>query len=224
MKSQWLMIPAVTVLVLSSCSGEDLAESVIERQIESESGDDVDVDIDDGEISIQTEDGEVVMQSDDGEISIQTEDGEFVMQSDGDQTVIQTEDGEVVMQSDGDQTVIQSDDGTMVIGSSGGDLPDDFPPEVPMPDSLALEYTQSMSLPEGQSFVVGGNVDGDVADVLAAYVAALESAGFTQLQLMTTPDGGFFAYDNGTWAVGGSIGEGSDGAAFVITVAPAEPG
>ena len=206
MKSQWLMIPAATVLVLSSCSGEDLAESVIERQIESESGDDVDVDIDDGEISIQTEDGKVVMQSD------------------GDQTVIRTEDGEVVMQSDGDETVIQSDDGTMIIGSSGGDLPDDFPPEVPVPDGLAPEYTQSMSLPEGQSFVVGGNVDGDVADVLAAYVVTLESAGFTQLQLTTMPDGGFFAYDNGTWAVGGSVSEGTAGAAFVITVTPAEPG
>jgi hypothetical protein len=207
MKSRWLMIPTAAVLVLTSCSGEDVAESVIERQIESGSDGDVDVDIDDGEISIQTEDGEVVMRSD------------------GDQTIIQTEDGEVVMESDGEQTVIQSEDGEMIIGSSSGDLPDDFPPEIPMPDDIAIEYTQSMSLEEGQSFVLGGEVDGDVADVLDDYVAALESAGFTQLQLTTMPDGGFFAYDNGTWAVGGSVGEGSEGgAAFVITVTPAEPG
>ncbi len=94
-----------------------------------------------------------------------------------------------------------------------------------MPDDIAIEYTQSMSTEDGRSFVLSGEVDGDIADVIDEYVATLEAAGFTQLQLMTTPDGGFFAYENGSWAVGGSIGEGSEGAvAFVITVAPAEAG
>lgn len=129
------------------------------------------------------------------------------------------------MQSDGDQTVIQSEDGEMVIGSSDGELPDDFPPGIPIPDGFALEYTQSMSTDDGQSFVLGGEVAGDIAEVLDDYVAALDSAGFTQLQLMTMPDGGFFAYENGTWAVGGSVGEGAEGgAAFVITVTPASGG
>ena len=225
MRFRWMIVPAAAALVHAGCSGEDLAESVIERQIESESGEDVDIDFEDGEISIQTEDGEIVMQSEDGEISIQTEDGEIVMQSDGDQTVIQSDDGEIVMQSDGDETTFQSEDGEVVIGSSTGELPDDFPSEIPLPDGLAIEYTQSMSMDEGQSFIVGGNVGGDIGDVMDEYVTSLEAAGFTQLQLTTMPEGGFFAYDNGTWGVGGSVGEGADGAAaFVITVTPAEPG
>lgn len=207
MKSWWFVAPTVTMLVISSCSGEDLAESLVERQIESDSGEDVDIDFDDGDLSIRTEDGEISIQSD------------------GDQTIIQSDDGEVSIQSDGDQTVIQSDDGSTIIGSSGGELPDEFPDEIPLPSGVELEYTQSMTLPEGQSFVVGGNVDGAPADVLADYVDALEAAGFTQQQLTTMPDGGFFAYDNGVWNVGGSIAAGSgEATGFAITVTPFDAG
>ena len=47
--------------------------------------------------------------------------------------------------SDDGETVIQSEDGSTIIGSSSGELPDDFPNEVPMPMGIALEYTQAMS-------------------------------------------------------------------------------
>ena len=43
--------------------------------------------------------------------------------------------------------------------------------------------------------------------MVVQYLAVLEASGFTQQQLITTPDGSFFAYDNGTWTVGGSISE-----------------
>ena len=149
---------------------------MLERQIESGSGEDVDIDFDDGDISIQTEDGEFSIETDeDGNVSIQSGDGQMSIDSDG------------------DQTVIESDDGSTIISSSGSELPDEFPDDVPMPIGIALEYTQAMSTPEGETFVVGGTVDGDHGDVIDQYVAALEAAGFTQQQLTTTPDGSFFA-------------------------------
>jgi hypothetical protein len=161
---------------------------------------------------------------DDGNISIQTEDGEMSIDSDGNQTVIQTEDGEMSIDSDGDQTVIQSDDGTTIIGSSTGELPDNFPDEVPVPSSVVFEYTQAMSSPDGQMFVVGGTSSSSHEDVSAEYIAALEAAGFSQEQLLTTPEGSFFAYDNGTWAVGGSASDDDGATAFAMTVTPSSGG
>ena len=201
-----MSVAVVAGVLLTGCSGEGIAEKAIENQIESESGEDVDVDLDNGNFSIQTEDGE------------------FSVQSDGDQTIIQTEDGDVVMQSEDGQTIIQSDDGTL-IGSASGDLPDDFPGDLPLPDGAVFEYTQQMTTPEGQTFILGGSVPGSHGDVLDAYVAALEAAGFTQQQLTTTPDGGYYAYDNGTWTIGGTASEGDDGmTALAITVTPSSGG
>ncbi len=198
-----MSVAVLATVVLTGCSGESIAEKAIENQIESESGEDVDIDLDGGDFSIQTEDGE------------------FSIQSDGDQAIIQTEDGEVVFQSDGEQTIIQSDDGNTVIGSASGDLPDDFPNEVPIPDGAVFEYTQQMTTPEGQNFIVGGSVEGSPGEALSNYVAALEAAGFEQQQLTTTPDGGFFAYQSGNWITSGTMSTGNDGmTAFGMTVVP----
>jgi hypothetical protein len=199
---------SVVALVTAGCSGDKLAENVLERQIESESGGDVDIDFDDGDISIQTEDGKFSIETDeDGNISIESDDGQMSIDSD---------DGE---------TVIESEDGTMVIGSSGGELPDDFPDDLPLPDDVSFDFNQTMSDPGGQTFIVGGNIDGDLGDVLDQYIAALEAAGYSQQQLMTTPDGSFFGYDNGTWTVGGSTSDNFEGGtAFVMTVTPSSGG
>jgi hypothetical protein len=225
MKAMRIVIPVAVVLAITGCSGEDAAENLIEQQIESESGEDVDIDFDDGGISIQTEDGGISIETDDeGNVSIQTEDGEMSIDSDGNQTVIQTDDGEMSIDSDDGETVIQSEDGETVIGSSTGELPDDFPSEIPMPGDLAIEYTQSMSGADGQTFLIGGTSNGAYEDVSGAYIAALEAAGFSQQQLITTPDGNFFSYDNGTWNLGGSVSVDDGATAFVMTVTPSAGG
>ena len=59
-----ILIPFAVVLGITGCSSEDAAEKLIERQIESESGEDVDIDFDDGDISIQTEDGGISIETD----------------------------------------------------------------------------------------------------------------------------------------------------------------
>ena len=83
-------------LALAACSGEDLAERVVENRLEAETGEDVDIDFDDGDFSVRTEDGEITFDADeDGNVSISgsSEDGEFSIESEDGETVIESEDG-----------------------------------------------------------------------------------------------------------------------------------
>jgi hypothetical protein len=212
MRRSWLMVPAVMAVIATGCSGEDLAEKVIEDRLEAESGEDVDIDFDDGNIRVQTDDGELSIDVDedgDGSVSVSGsgEEGDFSIQS---------EDGE---------TVIESDEGSAVLSSSG-DLPDGFPDGVPIPDGLTIQLSQAIESADGTMFSVTGEMPGAPADVTADYVASLEDAGFAQTQLTTTPDGGFFVYDDGEFDVAGSVGAGSDdGMSFInIAVSPTQQG
>lgn len=198
-------------VVLLGCSGEDIAENVLEDRIEAESGEDVDIDFDDGDISIRSEDGEFTLEvdEDDGNVSISgsSDDGEFTIESEDGETVIETEDGETI------------------IGSTGGELPDDFPASIPLPNGFDVQYAQSIAGPDGQTFIVGGAVDGTPTDVLDEYVAVLEDAGFDRQQLTSTAEGGFFGYDDGEYAVSGGIGSEGEAASFLtITVGPSLQG
>lgn len=210
MGSRWLAVPVAAAAVATGCSGEDLAERVIENRIEAESGEDVDIDFDDGDLSIQTEDGEFSIDVDgdgDGNISVSGsgDDGDFSIES---------EDGE---------TVFESEDGTAVLSSSG-DLPDGFPDGVPLPDGLTIQISQSFDSDDGTTFSVSGEAPDDPADVTADYVARLEAAGYTQVQLTTFAEGGFFVFDNGVFDVSGSIGVGDGGSFMTISVAPTTQG
>jgi hypothetical protein len=74
MKRTMQSVLAITaVAALSGCSGDKIAESIAERQIEKETGGDADIDLSDGKISIETEDGAFQMSAD--------EDGNFVVKS-----------------------------------------------------------------------------------------------------------------------------------------------
>ena len=205
------MILVTGAVVATGCSGEDLAEKVIEDRIEAESGEDVDIDFDDGDFSIQTEDGEfsVDIDEDDGNISISGvgEDGDFSIQSEDGETVIESEDGSAVM-------------------SSSGDLPDGFPGAVPMPDDLTIQLSQAIDTQDGTVFSISGEISGSPSEVTDDYIGRLEAAGFSQMQLTTTPDAGFFVYQNDEYDVGGSVAAGGDdGTSFIsINVSPLPAG
>lgn len=118
-----LFAAVATSVVLAGCSGEDIAESVIERQLEAEGGGDVDLDLSDGEIRVETEDGTFEMTTgDDGEVTIRSE----------------SADGEtVVAEGDGDEFVVTDGEDTFVAGS-GAELPDGFPTDFPLPDATLV--------------------------------------------------------------------------------------
>lgn len=185
---------ATATSTLGACSTEDLAEKVAEEAVEQQLEEDgqtgdVDLDIDDGEIRIETPDGSIVMNEDgNGNVSIQGEG------SDGDVAIDMQEGGE---------TIVSTPDGVF---SSTGELPADFPSTIPLPEGLAVASSSSMSDDDsGTIFSVNGTVDGGIADVTDAYVAALEAAGFTKQSITTSPDGTIIGYVSDEWTVSGGI-------------------
>jgi len=59
-----VIVPMLLILVLASgCFGQNIAEKIaeeaIEKAIESDSGENVDIDLDDGEMTIESDDGDV---------------------------------------------------------------------------------------------------------------------------------------------------------------------
>lgn len=200
----------ILVVLMASCGGDDIAERVIESQLESESGEDVNVDLDDGDISITTEDGEfsINVDEDDDSVSISgsSDDGEFS---------IETENGE---------TVIRTDEGT-IIGSASGDLPDGFPTSVPVPDGLSIQASQIMQTTEGTAYVLSGILDGSPTDVAEQLMAALEGAGYEQVQVTNAPDGAFLVYDDGEHMVTAIVAldspdDSTSGLSLTVTASP----
>lgn len=198
----------VAVVAVAGCSGEDVAERLIEEGVERESGGDVDIDFDDGNIRIETDEGVFEMTNDgEGNISVQGEgvDGDFSIDS---------EDG---------QTVIESEDGSAVINAGGAGVPDDFPGSVPLPDGFEPEFSQSMSSDQGSGWVLGGPIGMSASDVAESYFAELESAGFERLSVTETPDSVIFGFDNGEYSVSGLAGDDGSGETFFnITVADSQ--
>ena len=201
----------VSGLVVGACSSEDLAERVAENAIErgleaeGETGD-VDIDIDGGEIRVETPDGSAVVDIDDngqGNISISGQDGE----------------GDVDVDLGGEDgvTVISSPDGEMVIGAS--ELPDDFPAAVPVPTGLSVQSATSMDGGSGTAYIVTGSVSDEPAAATDAYLGAMEAAGFTVQSKTETPDGTFFDLAGTEWRVsGGFYADPADDGASIVSL------
>jgi hypothetical protein len=147
----------------TACSGEDFAESVIERQLAAD-GADVDLDLSGGAIRVETDDGTFEMTTDDdGAVSIRTED------DDGGTTVIEADGDEVVM-TDGDESVVVA---------SSAELPADFPADFPLPAATLVNSARS-EFDDQVTFTLVFEAPGAIA--VAAYeelAASLGAAGYT---------------------------------------------
>jgi hypothetical protein len=167
-------------LVAVGCG--DSNEDGLERIIESQTSDAVDVDLgDNGDLSIETEGGDV--QIDDGNITVTGADGEVI-----------TGEGN----GDGDFT-IESEDGDLTV-NQGSEIPDEWPDEVPEPDGFTVTSSTLIDTPEGASVTIVGAID-DGASFVAAYTSTLEAAGFTK-QSEFESDGAVTAfYDGAGWQV-----------------------
>ena len=80
MRRRLLIASIVCAVGATACGGgEAFTEEVLERQLESEGVDGVDIDLDSGEIRVETEDGTFELDSDgEGGFTLETEDGTFV--------------------------------------------------------------------------------------------------------------------------------------------------
>lgn len=160
---------AVAVLGLvalsSACSGEDIAESLAERQVEQETGENVDLDINDGGINIQTDEGSMTVD----------EDGNMVIES---------PEGSVVINADEDGNVeASSEDGTYS-ASASGELPQEFPGDITIPDGFTVLNSSVMGDATMTLVSVGFGTDASVDDAGAAIAASLEAAGYTRQQFV----------------------------------------
>jgi hypothetical protein len=197
---------AVGLIVLAGCGGgSDISEGLIERQIESaanEEGVDVDIDLENGNFSVQTEDGDFEMNSDgNGNFTITGSDGEeqFSAEGDGDgNVVIDTEDGELTMSTD-------------------TDIPDGFP-DLPLPDDLTVTMAQEAAMDDATSYTVIGSAPGDWESYLDELTGYLEGNGYTQNSVTTSPDGAFFSYSSDTLSLNGSLGSDTAGGQMTVTL------
>lgn len=204
---------AVVALTATACGDNDTAgqEAALERLIEAESGQDIDLDLDgDGGFSVQSEDGEfsinvdeegnVVFDSDEGSgtfdadgdgggtLEFDSEDGSGTVDIDGDGGVIVTgEDGETIVSEIDEESgsvVVQSDDGSTF--ESGSAIPSQWPADIPQPEGLTDVTGTYMGDATSSNIVTAGTPPGDPAAYLAAYVASLVAAGFTETSSFTT--------------------------------------
>ncbi|MFZ8997288.1 MAG: hypothetical protein ACO225_10445 [Ilumatobacteraceae bacterium] len=174
---------------ISACSGEDIAERVIENRLEAEGAGDVDLDLDGGNVRIETDEGVVEMQIDDeGNMTIQNEEGSMEMS---------VEDGNISM---------ESDEGSFEM-NQGSELPADFPAAVPLPDGLVLQVSQAVETPEGSSYILSGTVTGNAEEVADRHISAIEAAGFAQIQVIRSTGSVIYNYSNGELVIGGFVAD-----------------
>lgn len=240
------VLAIAALATVSGCSGDKIAESIAERQIEKETGGDADIDLSDGKVSIETEDGafemsadedgNVVIKSEDADgnevVSIDSEDGVTEIQTeDGDATITNDGDGNVSIESDQGDATIETEDGEVQIDtgdgtatfSSGGDLPDGFP-DLPLPDDMTIVMSQQSGTGDDEQFVVVSTAPGDWESYLDELTGFLDSNGYTQQSITRTPDGAFFLYvdADGTRLISGGVGPdpGSGGMSVNLAVGP----
>ena len=194
---------------LAACGGsDDPGEEALERLLENaaqQEGQDVDIEFDD-----------------DGSFSIQTEDGEFSIEADGEGNITfegESEDGDFSINSDDGVTVIESDEGTSTFTQSSGEVPDGFPSDIPLPDNMSIDLSQTMDLGDGQTGVmVLGTAPGDWSAYGDEITAALDAAGYTQQQVTQTPTGMVFSYLKGEQSVFGNVGESGEPGVMTVSI------
>lgn len=133
-------------------------------------------------------------------------------------------------QDSGKATFRDADGSTFSIG--GGDLPEDWPEEVPLPDGFTLEGSFS-GVDDGQAnFTVSGTLSGDPTEHFGALVDAFENDGWTEQHRSTTDASGSSmssaTYVNDTWTVTVLLtaddGDGDESIGVVYTVMPTDAG
>lgn len=189
------LVTAGLVIALTACG--NATESGVERLIESQGGDEVDVDLDgDGGFSVQTEDGGMSID----------EDGNFVITDADGSTVTGNADSE-----SGDFTA-ESDDGSFRIDTSG-EIPDEWPSDVPRPDGITGASSTITQTATELSITITGQADESFVD---DYGSALEGDGLERTSNFESDANITRVFENETWTV--SINSFPDGDASQVAV------
>ncbi|MGB0113942.1 MAG: hypothetical protein WBP59_12025 [Ilumatobacteraceae bacterium] len=187
---------ALGTLALSSCG--KATETGIEQLVESQTGGDIDLDLNgDGGFSIDTGEGSMTID----------EDGNFV---------VTDQDGEVITgnaSEDGDFN-IQSEDGEFSLNSGAG-IPDEWPGEIPRPEAMS-DITSSMQS-GGDGFVISvtGRTEPGFHD---AYATMLEGIGLERTSTYESGDTVSSVYESTEWSVSVNSYADGDDVSTVVTL------
>ncbi|MEM8619160.1 MAG: hypothetical protein AAGF73_05525 [Actinomycetota bacterium] len=194
----------------AACSSA--TEEGIEQLIESQSGGDVEIDLDDGGFSFESDEGSMSV-DEDGNFIIEGADGEVVTGQAGDGSfTLEDEDGVAefgVDEEDGDVSV-QTEDGSFEF-NEGSEIPDEWPSEVPVPEGLTI--TSSAFIGDGTTgqSTVTGDVAGSPVEYAEAYGALLVAEGFEETGVFRSGDDITSTYMSDAYTVSinglGSTGE-----------------
>lgn len=199
-------VAVVAVVGVAGCSGEDIAERIAENRIEAEAGEDVDIDLD----------------LDGGNIRVETDEGTFEMNADGEGNVSiegSGTDGDISIDSDDGVMVVEGEDGTATFTQGDGELPEGFPADIPLPDGLVIQLSQSMDMGGGQQgWLVVGEAPGEWQPYSDELIAALDGAGFVQQQLTTTPTGVVAGYERDGLMLFGTVTEGGQPGTISVSI------
>jgi hypothetical protein len=203
---QRLAVTAATLAIIAAaCGGGDSAEDVLERLAEEESGEDVDIDFDDGEINVRTEDGEFKVEvDDDGDITIEGDDGGDVFSGEGN-----ADEGNFTFEAEGDDISIQASE----------ELPAGWPAEVPEPGGVAIAAGSSTTSGDDTFYTVTGQVD-DGPAWHEAYVGSLQSADFSETTSFTQDDQTFSILEGAEYSVQVNVSQFEGRWEVSVTVGP----
>jgi hypothetical protein len=166
--------------MMTACS--NAAENGLEKLIENETGEDVQIDLNgEGGISLQTDEGSLQI-GEDGSFVVQGQDGQvFTGQASDDGITVEGEDGSAVFQANGDNggVTFQSEDGSGSV-SGGPGMPAEWPAGVPVPEGLT-DVNNSVIINDTDMFVsVIGKAPQGAGPYFETYGAAVEASGFNR--------------------------------------------
>lgn len=136
---------------------------------------------------------------------------------DGNVVSISTAEGVLEYDDEGNINVVTSDGEQIISGSGDGEVPKDFPSDVPLPE-LSIASSLANTGDDGQIWVINFSAD-DPRSAYDTYREQLTSAGYAVDDELVSDAGGIYSAlssaSNGTWAVSLIA---ADGTGLSITV------
>ena len=179
----------------SACGAiaQKVTEEGAERIIESNTGEDVELDFDgDGSFSVQTEDGSFAV-DENGDFVVTDGEGEvYTGSADEGGIVVNDGSGGQVLSIDADdngEIRMQSEEGEAVY-NIGAEIPEGWPAGVPQPRDLEIESSSMMGTADEFMITLTGRPDGDAIAAADTYGAQLTAAGFTEAGAYSGESGG----------------------------------
>ncbi len=190
-RSRFALAIAAVAILSTGCGRlvEKATEEAVEQAVENDSGEEVEIDFDDGGVRVESADGDVTFDADENGIRIDGTDADgndVTFSADENGFEAEGPDGEVVTgAADGDGGfTVDGADGEPVFTTSEG-IPDQWPDDVPQPDGLSDVSGTYFAEGETVSMVVTGTVSGDPSSTFDGYTGALVDAGFEEESTFT---------------------------------------